>query len=156
MVRTPRLFGVVVALVGIMAFIGTTFAKHQQHAGHQLLGNKINTDGKHELHKRGDHTVHVHVANKKVSRVTVTHRTKGDVAVKKYKTSKKMVQASDLNFASAEVGKLVQPASYQVVQAAIVYIGYAYTDGIDEYIYWFPAEMVVDPYTGAVEYVPVA
>jgi len=37
-----------------------------------------------------------------------------------------------------------------------VYIGYAYTDGIDEYIYWFPAEMVVDPYTGAVEYVPVA
>jgi hypothetical protein len=155
MVRTPGLFGVVVALIGIMAFIGTAFAKHQHHAGHELLGSKINTDGKHELHKRRDHTVHVHVANKKVSGVTVTHRTKGDVPVRKYKTSKKVVQASDLNFASAEVGKLVQPASYQIAQAAIVYIGYAYTDGIDEYIYWFPAEMVVDPYTGAVEYVPV-
>jgi hypothetical protein len=29
------------------------------------------------------------------------------------------------------------------------------SDGINEYIYWFPAEMVVDPFTGAVEYVPV-
>jgi len=29
-------------------------------------------------------------------------------------------------------------------------------DGVDEHIYWFPAEMVVDPFTGAVEYVPLA
>jgi hypothetical protein len=39
--------------------------------------------------------------------------------------------------------------------SAVVYIGYAFSDGIDEYIYWFPVEMVVDPFTGAVEYVPV-
>jgi hypothetical protein len=37
-----------------------------------------------------------------------------------------------------------------------VYIGYAFSDGIDEYIYWFPAEMVVDPFTGAVDYIPLA
>jgi hypothetical protein len=37
-----------------------------------------------------------------------------------------------------------------------VYIGYSFTDGVDEYIYWFPADTVVDPLTGAVEYVPAA
>jgi hypothetical protein len=26
----------------------------------------------------------------------------------------------------------------------------------DEYYYWFPAEMVIDPFTGAVDYVPLA
>jgi hypothetical protein len=79
----------------------------------------------------------------------VTHRTKGDVPVKKYKTSKK-------HFAAAETETLVQLASYQVAQGTIVYIGYAYTDDAGEqYYYWFPAEMIVDPYTGAVDYVPV-
>jgi hypothetical protein len=146
---TRRLFGAAVASVGTMAFIGAAFAAHQQHGGHQLLGNKINTDGKHELHKRGDHTVHAHVVNKKISHVSVTHKTKGDVPVKKYKTSKK-------HFASAETGTLVQLASYQVAQGTIVYIGYAYTDDAGEqYYYWFPAEMIVDPYTGAVDYIPV-
>jgi len=156
MVLTRRLFGAAVASVGTMAFIGAAFAAHTHHAGHQLLGNKINTDGKHEIHKRGDHTVHAHVVNKKISHVSVTHRTKGEVPVKKYKTSKKVVQAGDLDFAAADVGTLVQPASYQVAQATIVYVGYAYTDDAGEqYYYWFPAEMIVDPYTGAVDYVPV-
>ena len=150
MVLTRRLFGAAVASVGTMAFIGAAFAAHQHHAAHQLLGNKINTNGKHELHKRGDHTAHAHVVNKKISHVSVTHRTKGDVPVKKYKTSKK-------HFAAAETGTLVQLASYQVAQGTIVYIGYAYTDDAGEqYIYWFPAEMIVDPYTGAVDYIPVA
>jgi hypothetical protein len=36
-----------------------------------------------------------------------------------------------------------------------VYIGYSFFDGVNEYIYWFPAVMVVDPFTGAVDYVPV-
>jgi hypothetical protein len=148
MLCTRRLFGAVVALVGSMAFIGAAVAAHQHHAGHQLLGDKINTNGKHEIHKRGDHTIHAHVVNKKISHVSVTHRTKGEVPVKKYKTSKKHF--------TAEVETLVQPASYQVAQASIVYVGYAYTDDAGEqYIYWFPAEMIVDPFTGAVDYVPV-
>jgi hypothetical protein len=50
---------------------------------------------------------------------------------------------------------LVQPASYQLAQSAGLYIGYSFSDGVDEYIYWFPAEIVVDPLTGAVDYVPI-
>jgi hypothetical protein len=143
------------ALIGAVAFISTAFAKHQHQDGQQLLGNKINTTGKHDVHKVGEHTVSIHVENKKIARVTVAHRTKGNVAVKKYKTSKKMAQGYELNVPIEDAGTLLQPASYRVAQSGVVYIGYAFSDGIDEYIYWFPAEMVVDPFTGAVEYVPV-
>ena len=57
MVRIPRLFGVVVALVGITAFIGTAFAKHQHHPGHQLLGSKINTDVRWRAASNGSRSI---------------------------------------------------------------------------------------------------
>ncbi len=145
----------VVAAISLAAFAGTALAKHQHHDGQKILGNKINSNGKHELHKAGEHTVHVQVADKKVVGVTVTHRTKGNVAVKKYKTSKKVVQINEFRSAAGDLNSLVQPATYKLAQT-ILYIGYSFTDGIDEYIYWFPVEMVVDPYTGAVEYIPLA
>jgi hypothetical protein len=145
----------VVAAISLATFAGTALAKHQHHDGQKILGNKINSNGKHELHKVGEHTVHVQVADKKVVGVTVTHRTKGNVAVKKYKTSKKVVQITDFRIAAGDLNSLVQPATYKLAQT-ILYIGYSFTDGIDEYIYWFPVEMVVDPYTGAVEYIPLA
>jgi hypothetical protein len=137
-------------LVGAMTVVSSAYAKHQHHNAQQLLGDKISTNGKHDIHKVGDHTVSVQVQNKKISGVTVTHRTKGNVAVKKYKTSKKMAQAP------LEDSTLVHFVSYNVAQVATVYIGYSFSDGIDEYIYWVPADVVVDPFTGAVEYVPAA
>ena len=140
----------VATLVGAMTVVTSAYAKHQHHNAQQLLGDKINTNGKHDIHKVGDHTVSVQVQNKKISGVTVTHRTKGNVAVKKYKTSKKMAQAP------LDDGALFHPVSYQLAQVAAVYIGYAFSDGIDEYIYWVPADVVIDPLTGAVEYVPAA
>jgi len=149
-------FAGALALMGVLAFVGVAFAKHQHHSGQQLIASKINNNGEHELHKVGEHTVKVQVASKKIVAVAVTHRTKGNVAVKKYRTSKKMAQGSQLDFALDDAGPLIRPASYQTAQTGIVYIGYAFSDGVDEYIYWFPAEMVVDPFTGAVEYVPVA
>ena len=146
----------VLALIGAVAFVNIAFAKHQHHNGQQLVGNKINTNGKHDLHKVGDHTVSIQVANKKIAGVTVAHRTKGNVAVKKYKSSKKMAQGNELNAPMENAGALIEQANYQLAQGAIVYIGYAFFDGVDEYIYWFPAEMIVDPYTGAIDYVPLA
>jgi hypothetical protein len=98
--------------------------------------------------------VHVQVSNKKVAGVTVTHRTKGNVTVKKYKTTRKVVQSSEPGFSTAENTLPVHKAQFDVAQV-IVYIGYAFTDGIDEYIYWFPAEMVIDGLTGAIEYIPL-
>jgi hypothetical protein len=145
----------ILALVGSVVFVGTAFAKHNHNNGQQLVGSKLGTNGKHEIHKVGEHTVSVQIENKKVAGVSVTHRTKGNVAVKKYKTNKKMAQGNEIDAPAETNGYLVQLADYQVAQA-IVYIGYSFFDGIDEQIYWFPAEMVVDPFTGAVDYVPLA
>jgi len=145
----------VLALVSSIAFVGTASAKHNHNNGQQLVGNRLNTNGRHEVHKVGEHTVHVHIENKKVAAVSVTHRTKGNVAVKKYKTTRKMAQGNEIDAPMEVNGSLVQSAGYQVAQSAVVYIGYSFFDGVDEYIYWFPAEMVVDPFTGAVDYVPL-
>ena len=145
----------VLALVGSVAFVGTAYAKHNHNSGPQLLGNRLSTDGAHEIHKVGEHSVSVRVQNKKVAGVSVMHRTRGNVAVKKYKTNRRMAQGRDID-APETTGRLVQPAGYQLAQTAGVYIGYSFTDGVDEYIYWFPADVVVDPLTGAVDYVPAA
>ena len=58
---TRRIFTAAVASAGVLPFVGAAFAAHQHQAAHQTLGNKINTDGTHEIHKRGDHTIHAHV-----------------------------------------------------------------------------------------------
>ena len=152
---TRRFFGAAVASFGVLVFARLAFAAHQHHPAHQLLGNKINTDGKHEIHKRGDHTIYAHVKGKKISHISVTHKTKGEVPVKKYKTNKKVVQLGVSGFAAGETGTLGEPVSYQLAQQIVWLIGWAYNDFGEEYYYWFPAEMVVDPFTGAVDYIPV-
>ena len=128
---------------------GVAFAKgsHKHQAGLQLLGSKVNTDGKHEIHKVAGHTVHAHVSNKKIAKVTVTGP-KGDVAVKKYKSSKKMASLGS----SHEF--IVKISTNETAQAASDYIGYAFTDPVtgDTYIYWYPADVVLDP-SGAEIYV---
>jgi hypothetical protein len=149
---------VVLALTGSAVFAGAAFAAapHGHHDGAQLAGAKLGADGKHELHKNGEHTVYVHVQGKKIAGMSVMHRTKGAVAVKKYKTSKKMVQADGvIPVAVDTAGGLIQGADYRVAQSTITYVGYSYFDGVTEQIYWYPAEMVIDPLTGAVDYVPV-
>ncbi|HKD30059.1 MAG TPA: hypothetical protein VKC66_29605 [Xanthobacteraceae bacterium] len=145
----------VLALVGSVVFVNTALAKHNHNNGQQLLGNRLSTDGRHEVHKVGEHTVHINVQNKKVAGVSVMHRTKGNVPVKKYKSTRKMAQGNEIDAPAETNGRLIQPAGYQIAQAGL-YIGYSFTDGVDEYIYWFPADVVVDPLTGAVEYVPAA
>jgi len=117
----------VLALMGSAAFVSTASAKHNHHSGPQLLGGRLNTNGTHEIHKVGEHTVHVHVQNKKVASVSVMHRTKGNVAVKKYKTNRKMAQGSDIDAPVETTGRLIKSAGYQLAQAAGLYIGYSFT-----------------------------
>src|SRR5260370_11839091 len=112
----------VLALVGSIAFVGTASAKHNHNSGPQLLGNRLSTNWKHDIHKVGEHTVSVHIENKKVAGVSVTHRTKG-MAVRKYKTAKKMAQGNEIDAPAETNGNLVQPAAYQLAQSAIAYIG---------------------------------
>jgi hypothetical protein len=161
MICDRRTFLTLTAGAGSIALAGTALAasvtKHVHNDGMKLLGGKIGTDGKHEIHKTGEHTVHVHVQGKKIAGMSVMHRTKGTVAVKKYKTSKKMVQGDGFIQMGVETPGLVQRAGFRVAQT-IVDVGYSFIDpdtGIETY-YWYPAEMVVDPLTGAVDYIPLA
>ena len=82
--------------------------------------------------------------------VSVRNADTGNVPVKKYKTNKKMADAS--------VGG-VMPVNLILAQAYSVgttWIGYAYIDEYgEEVIYWFEYEMIYDGDTGAVDYVPI-
>jgi hypothetical protein len=128
---------------------GNSKAAHKMnhHDGKKLLGDKVKTNGTHELDKKGDYTTSVDVRDGKIAGVHVKHAKKGDVPVKKYKTNKKMVQADRPHFVNASLA--------QDQYLGTVWIGYAYVDeyGV-ETIYWFPYDMILDGDTGAVEYVP--
>jgi hypothetical protein len=149
--RTHYLFIALVGIFGLFALGHTAIAaaKANHHNGQQLLGEKIKTNGHHVIDKKGDYTASVEIKNGKVAGVHVKHSKKGEVAVKKYKTDKKMAQAGR---------GLYQNASFLLVQSqdlGIVYIGYAYIDDYgNEEIYWFPYDMILDGDTGAVLYVP--
>ena len=126
--------------------------QHKHHNGKDLVGEKVKQNGRHKLHENGKFTSYVDVSNGKVAGVSVKHAEKGDVPVKKYKTTKKMAQAPVDG---------IQPVSLILAQASgtqylgMTYIGYAYIDDWgDEVIYWFPYDMVLDTDTGAVEYIP--
>jgi hypothetical protein len=161
MIFDRRTFLALTAGAGSVALAGTAFAagvtKHVHNDGMKLLGGRIGTDGKHKIHEVGAHSAHVHVKGKKIAGMSVTHRTKGEVPVKKYKTSKRLVQGDGYIQMGVETSGLFQRADFQVAQT-IVDVGYSYIDpdtGIETY-YWYPAEMVVDPDTGAVAYIPLA
>jgi hypothetical protein len=69
----------------------------------------------------------------------------------KYKTNKKMVQATASHLTYAAF------ALPQVTDMGTVYIGYSYVDDDgNEEIYWVPERMVLDGDTGAVEYIPLS
>lgn len=124
--------------------------QHKHQNGKNLVGDKIKKNGKHKFHEHGKHSSFVNVQNGKIAGVTVTHADKGAVPVKKYKTSKKMADAS--------AGGM-QRVSLVLAQARYLgstWIGYAYIDDWgDEIIYWFEYDMVLDGDTGAIEYIPV-
>jgi hypothetical protein len=137
--------------LAMLVFVGAAFAgtapvkAHHHNSGHSLIASKLKTNGTHQLEKKGKHSVSADVKNGKISGFHVKHDTKGDVAVKKYKTNKKM--------ASLETDQGSLPAQ---VDLGTTYVAYAYVDddGNEEY-YWFPAEEIEDPNTGAISYVPL-
>jgi hypothetical protein len=151
MKRIQHLLTAIVVIFGLFvvgdAAVAAAKAKH--HNGQQLLGDHIKTNGSHVLDKKGNYTASVEVKDGKIAGVHVKHATKGDVPVKKYKTDKKMAQAS---------GHILY-ASFRLAQEYVgtTYIGYAYVDeyGYEE-IYWFPYDMILDGDTGAILYVPAS
>jgi len=169
MIRARRYSAAILAVIGLILMVSLADAqgkgkgkgpgqekgkgKHHHLSGQQLLGDKIKTNGNHVFHQNGKYTVSANVKDGKIAGVNVKHSEKGDVAVTKYKTTKKMagraVESNGIRLAAYR-GILAQTQ-----YVGTVYIGYAYTDEYgDQYIYWFPYDMIYDGDTGAIEYVP--
>lgn len=146
--RLQSLLTALVVIFSLFTFADAALAAakaHHHHDGKQLVAAKLKTDGHHDIDKKGHYTTSVETKGGKIAALHVRHDTKGDIAVKKYKTHKKMAQAAG--------GHLVY-ASFQDQDMGTVYIGYSYIDDDgNEETYWFPYDMIVDGDTGAVEYV---
>jgi major membrane immunogen (membrane-anchored lipoprotein) len=151
----PRFLPAVVALLALCVAGNTAIAAaakaQHHHDAKQLVGGKLKQDGHHDIDHKGKYTTSVEVKGGKIAAVNVTHAEKGNIAVKKYKTHRKMAQNTD--------GHLMY-ASFQLAQMQDMgeeYIGYSYVDDNgNEEIYWFPVEVVYDGDTGATEYVPLS
>ncbi len=121
--------------------------KHQD--GKSLVSDKIKSNGKHKFHENGKFSSFVNVSNGKIAGISVQHAEKGAVPVKKYKTTRKMVEAPIGGF--QRVALTLAQAEY----LGTTWIGYSYYDDYgDEIIYWFPYDMILDHDTGAIEYYP--
>jgi hypothetical protein len=164
MIRARRYLVTILTVIGLIAMIGSanaqgkgkgkTKGKHNHFSGQQLLGDKVKTNGHHVIHKAGKYTASATVKDGKIAGVNVKHSEKGDVPVKKYKTTKKMAERTGESngISLVSYGSMLA----QIQDLGMTYIGYAYTDEYgDEYIYWFPYEMIYDGDTGAIEYVPL-
>jgi hypothetical protein len=117
-----------IALAGGMAL-----AKNQHHSnGHNLLGAKLNQNGRHEIGKIGNNAVTAEVNNKKVINMSA-----GNLPARKVKSNKKM--------AAVDLGgiKMAANGEIQLAQVLDVSYGYCFDAGLDEYCYWYPASDVV-------------
>jgi hypothetical protein len=122
------------ASASAVATSGVAFAKKNHQNGHALLGDKIKQNGKHKIHKAGKVDVSAEVRNGKVVGFTATDPGKGNLAVRKVKSRQK--------FAEATPG-LVQDG-IQLAQVTVVYYyGYWFNDGVDDWYYWFPVDVVI-------------
>jgi len=112
---------------------GVALAKNQHHNnGHNLLGAKLNQNGKHEVGKIGANAVTAEVNNKKVVNMSA-----GNLPAKKVKSNKKM---ADVEFGGV---KIAANGEIQLAQGVDVSYGYCFDSGLDEYCYWYPASDVV-------------
>ena len=122
-----------IAALGVFVGAGPALSKqHHHHDGKQLIGHKIKENGEHVIEKKSPHTVSLKVKDGKIARMSVKHEKKGDVLVKKYKTSRKMAEAA------AGLHYVAYNENAQAYSLGTAYIGYAYVDEYgDETTYWF-------------------
>ena len=112
---------------------GLAVAKNEHHNnGHNLLGAKLNQNGKHEIHKIGNNNVVAEVNNKKVVNMSA-----GSLPVRKVKSNKKMAEVA------LDGVKIAANGNIRLAQMVDVYYGYCFDTGLDEYCYWYPASDVI-------------
>jgi hypothetical protein len=147
----PQFLPAVVVVLSLLlagkTALATPKAEHH-HDAKGLVGANIKHDGHHDIDHKGKYTSSVEVSHAKIASFHVKNTDKGNIAVKKYKTNRKLAQSASAHIVYAAL------AQDQMQDMGTVYIGYAYTDEYgNEEIYWFPEEMIEDLDTGAVEYV---
>lgn len=120
----------------LFATAGLAAAKNAHHNnGHNLLGEKIHKNGKHQIGKIGNNPVVAEVSNDKVVGMSA-----GSLPVQKVKSSKKMAGADTTQVAANGPVKLAQMTDYY---------GYCFDTGVDLECYWYPATdvLVTDSWT---------
>jgi hypothetical protein len=132
MVNRHMLLSLVLS-AGIALAGGIALAKNQHHSnGHNLLGAKLNQNGRHEVGKIGNNAVTAEVNNKKVVNMSA-----GNLPARKVKSNKKM---ADVEFGGV---KIAANGEIQLAQGVDVSYGYCFDAGLDEYCYWYPASDVI-------------
>jgi hypothetical protein len=102
--------------------------KHAHKSGHDLLGDKLRHDGRHEVDKVKGRSVTADVKGGKVVGMGA-----GDLKMRRVKASHKMAEAD---------GRLIRVASrspFQLAQNEDGYYGYCFDDEVDDFCYWYPA-----------------
>jgi hypothetical protein len=132
MISRRMLFTLVIASACALGTAQVSLAKNSHHNnGHNLLGAKLNQDGRHEIARIGNNPVTAEVKGKKVVNMSA-----GNLAVRKVQSNKKM--------AGQQIGNLKLAANGEIqIAQADVYYGYCFDSGIDQYCYWYPATDVI-------------
>ena len=114
---------------------GLAVAKNEHHKnGHDLLGAKLNQNGKHEVDKIGNNSVTAEVNNKKVVNMSA-----GTLPVRKVKSNKKMAAQGVLG----GINIAANGDNIRLAQLTDVYYGYCFDTGLDVYCYWYPVSDVI-------------
>jgi hypothetical protein len=124
------------------AFVTATdaaIAKNQHHKnGHNLLGAKLKQNGRHQIDKAGQATVSAEVNNGKVTAMSASHPQKGNLPARKVKSSRKLAEIEP-----ERVRVAANDEGIQLAQGAVYYYAWCFDDGVDEYCYWYPADVVI-------------
>jgi len=119
--------------------------KEHHNNGHSLLGAKLRQNGRHQIHKAGQATVSADVTNGKVTAMSANHPQKGNLAARKVRSTRK--------FAEMGPARVRLAANDETIKLAqVYYYGWCFDDGLDQYCYWYPADVVIVDNTW-VEYV---
>src|SRR5262249_29854250 len=113
-------------------------AKNPHHKnGQSLLGARLKQNGRHQIDKAGQATVSAEVNNSKVTAMSANHPQKGNLPARKVKSAQKLAEMEPKRIHTEATAEDVQLAQ------ATIYYAWCFNDGLDEYCYWYPADVVI-------------
>jgi hypothetical protein len=138
MLSRRTFFNLLVYSVSVIA-TDAAIAKNQHHKnGHNLVGAKLKQNGRHQIDKAGQATVSAEVNNGKVAAMSASHPKKGNIPARKVKSPRKLVEIEP-----DRVRVAANVEGVQLAQGVVYYYGWCFDDGVDEYCYWYPADLVI-------------